>query len=86
MANAAAVQLFFGNWAVGGNQFVLVAKFVLLFALIITSVRTTSDLRVVLWFLALSAAYIGYEVTINDRGQMDGSRLEGVGAAGEFLF
>jgi O-antigen ligase len=32
--------------------------------------------------MAIGAAYIGWEVTVNDRGSLSGARLEGIGAAG----
>lgn len=59
-----------------------VVKFVLLFFLIWQAIQDKSDFRIALIAIALGAAYIGYEVTINERGSFSGSRLEGVGAPG----
>lgn len=64
------------------ENYVLLSKFVLLYVLIRTTLQDRQDLRIVLWSITLGAAYIGWEVTINDRGSMSGGRLEGIGAAG----
>jgi putative inorganic carbon (hco3(-)) transporter len=58
------------------------AKFVLLSFLIAWAIQSRRDFRIVLMAIALGAGYIGYEVTINERGSFRGSRLEGVGAPG----
>jgi O-antigen ligase len=55
-------------------------KYVLLYFLITNAVKNRTDFRIVLMSIALGSAYIGYEVTINERGDFNGSRLEGVGA------
>src|SRR5690606_36833979 len=60
----------------------LLAKFELLFILMLTVVRTEEDMNTLLLTLTLGAMYVGYEVTINERGNVTGSRLEGVGVAG----
>jgi hypothetical protein len=57
-------------------------KFVLLFFLIQYAIRDKKDYRIVAMSIALGMAYIGYEVTINERGSFNGGRLEGIGAAG----
>jgi putative inorganic carbon (HCO3(-)) transporter len=57
-------------------------KFVLLFFLLWAGIRNKADFRIVLLAIALGAGYIGYEVTINERGDFNGARLEGVGAPG----
>lgn len=57
-------------------------KFVLLYFLITAAVRDRSDLAIVVVSLALGAAYLGYEVTINERGNFKAGRLEDVGAPG----
>jgi len=83
LANATFVHLIFAaDTAISLEAYILLAKFVLLFFLLRMAVKTPTDLRIVLWAMALGAAYIGYEVTINDRGSLTGSRLEGIGAAG----
>jgi putative inorganic carbon (HCO3(-)) transporter len=66
--------------AVSLDTFVELLKYVLLFYLIWTSIRDKRDFRFALLAIAIGASYIGYEVTINDRGEFSGSRLEGVGA------
>ena len=62
------------------NKFILFAKFVLLFFLMRSAVRTEYDFRIALLAIVLGATYIGYEVTINDRGSIEQNRLEGIGA------
>jgi putative inorganic carbon (hco3(-)) transporter len=59
-----------------------VLKFTLLIFLLAAAMQTKRDFRLVLIAIALGAAYIGYEVTINERGYFRGGRLEGVGAPG----
>lgn len=82
LANASLVHIFSADMAISLETYTLLAKFVLLFALVYAAVRTESDVRVVLWTLLLCGAYLGYEVTVNERGELTGGRLEGVGAAG----
>lgn len=80
LANAVLVHLLLAdNWDISFRPLQLMAKFVLLMFLISASVRREADLRIVLWSLLLGAAYIGYEVTINDRGKIVSGRLEGIG-------
>jgi O-antigen ligase len=57
-------------------------KFVLLYFLLRAAIQDRNDLRIAVIAMALGAAYIGYEVTINERGEFSGSRLEQVGAPG----
>jgi O-antigen ligase len=64
------------------ERYLLVVKFVTLFFVLAVCIRNTKDLRLAFWALTLSAAYIGYEVTINERGQFFDGRLQGIGAAG----
>jgi O-antigen ligase len=64
------------------EPYYLLQKFVLLHFLIRGAVRSRADFVLLLLALLLGAGYTGYEVTFNDRGKMDGSRLEGIGAAG----
>jgi O-antigen ligase len=68
--------------SVSEGPYVLLLKFTLLCALIVVALRDRRDLRIAMWSIAIGAAYIGYEVTINDRGSLSGARLEGIGAAG----
>lgn len=62
------------------NNYVELLKYVLLFFLMCHAVRTRDDLRILIMAVAIGAAYIGYEATINERGSFIGSRLEGIGA------
>jgi O-antigen ligase len=55
-------------------------KYTALFFLMWKAVQTKRDLRIVLLAIALGVSYIGYEITINERGEFRGGRLEGVGA------
>ncbi|NQU20251.1 MAG: O-antigen ligase family protein [Candidatus Nealsonbacteria bacterium] len=83
LANATLVHfLLAADHEVSADSYTLLAKFVLLFLLIVAATRTLADLRIILLAIVLGAGYIGYEATINDRGQLSGGRLEGIGAAG----
>jgi O-antigen ligase len=62
------------------REYVELLKYVLLFFLIWGAIDDKDDIRTSLCAIALGAAYIGYEVTINNRGHFTHSRLEGVGA------
>jgi O-antigen ligase/polysaccharide polymerase Wzy-like membrane protein len=62
------------------DTYVELLKYVLLFFIMGASIRNRKDFRFALVAIALGATYIGFEVTINDRGDFSGSRLEGVGA------
>ena len=64
------------------DELVELLKFVLLFFLICSAIQSRDDLRMLSVAMAVGAAYIGYEVTVNERGKFAGSRLEGVGAPG----
>jgi O-antigen ligase len=68
--------------AISLNNYVELLKYVLLYFLITRAIQDRTDFRVVVLAMAVGAAYIGYEVTINERGDFTGSRLEGVGAPG----
>jgi O-antigen ligase len=82
-ANALAVHFALAPiYSISETLLILLLKFVLLYFLMVRAIRTPQDMRVVLWSILLAAAYIGWEVTINDRGRFSGGRLEGVGAAG----
>jgi hypothetical protein len=64
------------------DNYVEFLKFVLLFFLMRSVIHERKDFRLALISIAVGAAYIGWEVTINERGDFSGSRLEGVGAPG----
>jgi putative inorganic carbon (hco3(-)) transporter len=55
-------------------------KYILLYFLISAAIKDRADLHRAIAVIALGAAYIGWEVTVNERGDFSGSRLEGVGA------
>ncbi len=57
----------------------LLMKFILLFLMIIAACRRPNDVRCIALSILFGAAYIGYECTINDRGQLRANRLEGIG-------
>ena len=82
LANATLVHLMSPDLVISAEHYTLLTKFVCLFFLIYLGVKSETDLKIALWTLLLGAAYIGYEVTINERGNLTGGRLEGVGAAG----
>lgn len=81
--NAGFVHLFL---AVGPRfslqNYIELSKFCLLFFLLCAVIKTRDDLRLAFVAMALGAGYIGYEVTINERGYFRAGRLEGVGAPG----
>jgi O-antigen ligase len=64
------------------DNYVELLKLVLLVFVMWSAIQDRRDFRIVLMSIALGAAYIGYEVTYNERGYFDGGRLEGVGAPG----
>jgi O-antigen ligase len=68
--------------AVSFDRYVLVVKFVILFVVMAATIYDVKAFRLALWSMTLGAAYIGYEVTINRRGQFVAGRLQGIGAAG----
>lgn len=83
LLNATLVHfLIASNSAVSMASYSLLAKFVLLYWLMLAAVRDHTDLRVVLYALILGSAYIGFEITINEAGSIVRGRLEGVGAPG----
>jgi len=83
LLNATFVHLLLADRPdIGSDAYWDLAKFVLLFFLITAACRSRDDLRIVLLSIVLGAGYIGYEATINDRGNIEGGRLEGIGAPG----
>ena len=83
LINATLVHLLLASRAdVSSLAWILLAKFVMLFFLIKNAIRSEVDLRNVLLWMLIGAAYIGFEATINHRGAIDGNRLEGIGAPG----
>jgi hypothetical protein len=83
VANATFVHFLIASTpSVSVDHYVELLKFILLFFLFWLAIQDRRDLRIAVIAIALGAAYIGYEVTINERGDFSGSRLEGVGAPG----
>lgn len=81
VVNATVVHLLFAlNQTISADTYVELVKYTLLFFLISAAIKDRADLRYALAAMALGAAYIGWEVTVNERGDFNGSRLEGVGA------
>lgn len=64
------------------TDYIELCKFCLLFYLMCVVIKTKADLRLAFVAMALGAGYIGYEVTVNERGYFRAGRLEGVGAPG----
>lgn len=83
VVNVTIVHFLIGSTpSVSIKNYVEFLKYILLFFLMWRAIQNRDDLRLVIMSIALGAAYIGYEVTINERGDFNGSRLEGVGAPG----
>jgi putative inorganic carbon (hco3(-)) transporter len=81
LVNAALVHVVLAvNRPISLEVLIEFCKFVLLYFLISAAIKDRSDLHRTIAAIALGAAYIGFEVTINERGNFNGSRLEGVGA------
>lgn len=79
--NATIVHFVIGSTpSVSIDNYVEMLKYVLLFFLLCYAIRTKDDMRIVLMAIAIGAAYIGYEATINERGSFVRGRLEGIGA------
>lgn len=82
-ANATFVHFLLASTpSISFEGYVEFLKFILLFFLMWRAIQDRRDLRIVVMAIALGAAYIGFEVTYNERGYFNGSRLEGVGAPG----
>ncbi len=83
LVNATLVHMLLApNMAISAEAYFLVAKFVLLFLMIVAAAKTEIDYRIVLLAIVLGAGYIGFEATINDRGNVSANRLNGIGAPG----
>jgi hypothetical protein len=79
--NAGMVHLLFAvDRSISLETLIEFWKYLLLYFLISTAIKDRADLHRAVAVIALGAAYIGWEVTINGRGDFSGSRLEGVGA------
>ena len=83
VVNATAVHfLLAADPVASADVYILLLKFTLLLGVVTLAVTDRTDFRIALWSMVLGAAYLGWEVTINDRGEIDSGRLEGIGAAG----
>lgn len=81
--NATGVHLVLApDYTVSFDSYLLLVKFVLLYFMIVASARTPRDYRLLLWAIVLGAAYVGYEISLNDRGHFGRGRLEGAGVPG----
>lgn len=81
--NATAVHLLLApDYRVSFDSYLLLIKFVLLYFMIVSSVRTERDYRLLIWAIVLGSAYVGYEISVNDRGHFSRGRLEGAGVPG----
>jgi putative inorganic carbon (hco3(-)) transporter len=81
LLNATFVHFFLApSQRISLDTFVEFLKYTLLMFLMSSAIKDRTDFQRVVATLALGAAYIGWEVTINERGDFSGSRLEGVGA------
>jgi O-antigen ligase len=81
--NATAVHFVLApSRAISEETYILLLKFTGLLLAITMCIRDRTDLRIAMWSMILGATYLGYEVTINDRGSLSGGRLEDIGAAG----
>ena len=67
------------NLEISSVRYFLLLKIAMLFILMTAAIRDNRDLQIVLISIVLGACYLGFEVTINDRGRLVGNRLEGVG-------
>ena len=81
--NATLVHLLLApDTAISAGPYWQLVKFVLFFFLIVAAAATERDLKIILLSILIGAGYIGYEQTINDRGDIVHGRLEGIGAPG----
>ena len=64
------------------DTYLELVKFVMLYFLLNAAITSRDDLSLVAASLAFGAAYLGYEITYNQRGDFKGGRLEDVGAPG----
>jgi hypothetical protein len=81
--NATVVHMLFAaDFTTSSTAYFLLIKFVLLFFLIVASLRTESDFRIAVFTLLIGLSYLGWEATINQRGDIVEGRLEGIGLPG----
>ena len=83
LVNATFVQYILAeDPIIGEGSYILLVKFVLLYFLMTNLISSSKDLKLITIAMIIGAGYIGYEVTINDRGGFTQGRLEDVGAPG----
>lgn len=71
-----------GNNPASADAYSLLLKFFVLIYAMYRTIRSTQDLQIVMLSILFGAAYIGFEIVVNDRGDIVHNRLEGVGAPG----
>lgn len=83
LANATLVHLLLApSMSVSWEPYSLMAKFVLLYFMMVNSLREPRDLRIMLWSIVLGAAYLGFAVTLDGHGRFQDGRLENAGVPG----
>ena len=80
VGNAALVHLLLSNQSFSLDTLVEMMKYTLLMFMLSSAIKDKNDFQRAVAAISLGAAYIGWEVTVNERGEFSGSRLEGVGA------
>jgi O-antigen ligase len=79
--NATLVHLLLAvNQTISLDTYLELVKYTLLFFIMSAAIKDRADFHRMVATIAIGAAYIGWEVTVNERGDFSGSRLEGVGA------
>jgi hypothetical protein len=83
VVNATLVHVFIAaRPAISIDSYTELVKYTLLFFLLWYSVQNRRDFKILLIAITLGSAYLGYEITFNERGGFLHSRLEGIGAPG----
>jgi O-antigen ligase len=83
IANATVVHVAFAtDPTISLEGYIELVKFVTLYFLLAAAMQTRKDMHLALVSMAFGAAYIGWEVMVNERGRFSAGRLEGVGAPG----
>jgi len=81
--NATVVHLLFAaDFVTSSSAYFLLMKFVLLFFMIVAVLKTEADFRIAIFTLLIGISYLGWEATINERGEIVEGRLEGIGLPG----
>lgn len=81
--NATVVHFFLApDLAISVDSFSLLAKFFVLYFMMVAAVHDRHDLNIVMLAIAIGAGYIGFEITVRGAGHIVAGRLEGAGAPG----